>query len=205
MQKTRGVQAPPRRGDLQRVQPTTPTRRRSSPAQKGRLPGARTVTRQGTRAVHSPDACSGHRGAAGRGRRCRSTTLPARKSGSRCSLPITDHGESSTAAGPCALHRSSAAPGNTFWTLVPARVFTGAQVVESKRAHGAGVQVVARRNAGTPQACHIALHGHKWPRGALLVAIYRTRRAALSAVVDLVDLEGSGGPLWTFLWRSTAG
>ena len=46
---------------------------------------------------------------------------------------------------------------------------------------------------------------HKWPRGALLVAIFRTRRAALSAVVDLVDLEGSGGPLWTFLWRSTAG
>ena len=37
------------------------------------------------------------------------------------------------------------------------------------------------------------------------MAIYRTRRAALSAVVDLVDLEGSGGPLWTFLWRSTAG
>ena len=137
--------------------------------------------------------------------RCRNTTLLARNSGSRCSSPVTDRGKSSTAAGPCALHRSSAAPGNTFWTLVPARVFTGAQVVESKRAHGAGVQVVARRNAGTPQACHIALHGHKWPRGALFVAIYRTRRAALSAVVDLVDLEGSGGPLWTLLWRSTAG
>jgi len=37
------------------------------------------------------------------------------------------------------------------------------------------------------------------------VTIYRTLRAALSAVVDLVDLEASGGPLWTFLWRSTAG
>ena len=131
--------------------------------------------------------------------------MPARNSGSRCSSPVTGRGKSSTAAGPCALHRSSAAPGNTFWTLVLARVFTGAQVVESKRARGAGVQVVARRNAGTPQDCHIALHSHKWPRGAPLVTIYRTLRAALSAVVDLVDLEASGGPLWTFLWRSTAG